>query len=124
MNMFVKFITKKYANFSGRASRREFWSFRVFYSVGLILSMILCVSNSPIAYIFFLTYIAITTIPLIAVAVRRLHDTNRSAWYLLISFVPGIGDICMLILYCLRGTTGANQYGYKPEPFSSKKAKT
>ena len=54
-------------------------------------------------------------VPSIAVAFRRLHDTNRSAWWLLIAFLPLIGSVVLLIFYCLDGTPGPNRFGQDPK---------
>ena len=53
-------------------------------------------------------------VPGIAVSVRRLHDTNKSGWWLLLCFVPFVGSIVILVFMCLEGTKGANKYGDEP----------
>ncbi|MBS1170992.1 MAG: Integral rane protein [Burkholderiaceae bacterium] len=88
----IKTCFSKYANFKGRASRSEYWWFALFiFLVGLILSII----NRNIANVFYLG----TLLPSIAVATRRLHDTNRSGWLQLIVLIPVIGWLIMLYFF-------------------------
>ena len=101
--------TGAYAQFSGRASRSEYWWF-VFASalVIFVAAFIDGIAGSAvvtaIAYLFLI-------IPGIAVSVRRLHDTNRSGWYLLLNLVPLIGSILIFIWSVTPGDKKANQYG-------------
>jgi uncharacterized membrane protein YhaH (DUF805 family) len=88
----VKTCFTKYADFNGRASRSEYWWFVLFvFVVGVILSVI----SRPLGSVFYLAIL----IPHIAVAARRLHDTNRSGWMQLISLIPFIGWI--IVIYFL-----------------------
>jgi uncharacterized membrane protein YhaH (DUF805 family) len=104
-----------YANFRGRSQRSAFWWWSLFYGIvtvgiGFIEAEVFGF-RSP-----FLSVPAqvILLIPSIAVTVRRLHDTARSGWFILLGFVPLIGPIILLVWYCQQGTPGANQYG--PDP--------
>jgi uncharacterized membrane protein YhaH (DUF805 family) len=88
---------KKYVDFSGRATRSEFWWFVLFI---FVISCILNIISYSIAAIFSLAIL----LPYIAVGVRRLHDTNRSGWWLLIGFIPLIGAIVLIVFFAQEGT--------------------
>ncbi|OIO52694.1 DUF805 domain-containing protein [Candidatus Uhrbacteria bacterium CG_4_10_14_0_8_um_filter_58_22] len=116
-------VLKKYAVFSGRAGRAEFWWFFLINSliiVGLIVLQITlssvvgrsAVANLAISMLSVVYWLAIL-IPSLAVTVRRLHDSNLSGWWLLISFVP-FGGIVLLVFYILASTPGANRFGPNP----------
>ena len=94
-------LTKKYADFSGRARRSEFWWFALFNAIGSpILGLIVSLA---------------LLLPGLAVAARRLHDTGRSGWWLLLIFVIVIGWIVLLVFYVTEGQPGDNQYGPSPK---------
>jgi len=98
---------RKYADFSGRASRKEYWPFLLGQSViGFVLFLLF-----PVLYFMFFLG---TIVPALAVWVRRLHDTNRSGWWLFITFVPVVGGIAMFVFLVLEGTSGDNDYGSNP----------
>ena len=125
-------LKQKYATFSGRASRSEYWWFALFtVLVALVLSAIMMMGMNfetgefgalaklgiGLLGIFYLGIL----IPTIAVAVRRLHDRNMSGWWYLgfiaLSFIPVVGflaSIAMLVIFCLKGTDGDNRFG--PDP--------
>jgi uncharacterized membrane protein YhaH (DUF805 family) len=111
---------KKYADFSGRARRKEFWLFNLLFAfLGIVFSWIdalLVISGTSPWQTPFLTYIFIFAffIPMIAVAVRRLHDTNRKGWWLLIYLIPVIGQIWFLVLMCFRSNREENRFGGNP----------
>lgn len=104
---------RKYLTFSGRAPRAEFWWFTLFYALVQWGAAVLAgVSDMPdagnvlegvVSLLFFC--------PSISVGVRRLHDTDRSGWWMWIILVPFVGWIFLLIWYCTRGTPGANRFG-------------
>jgi uncharacterized membrane protein YhaH (DUF805 family) len=102
----------KYATFSGRATRPEYWYWVLFTVVaGLVLGIIqFAVWNLGGQILELLFHVAIL-IPSIAVAVRRLHDLDRSGWWLLLAFVPLVGVIILIVWMCTRGTPGANRFG-------------
>jgi uncharacterized membrane protein YhaH (DUF805 family) len=98
-------VLKKYAVFNGRAGRSEYWYFFLF---NVIISTILNFAGSNLNLLFLGTlYSLVVLIPGIAVAVRRMHDVNKSGWYCLI-------PIYNLILACTEGTNGPNDYGSDP----------
>ncbi|MEU0130310.1 MULTISPECIES: DUF805 domain-containing protein [unclassified Streptomyces] len=106
-------VLKNYAGFSGRARRKEYWMFVLFnFIVAAILSGIGVAIDSQIPYII---YILAVLIPGLAVVVRRLHDTSRSGWWILIAFVPLVGGIVLLVFTCLEGVREVNEYGANPK---------
>ncbi|MBO6604757.1 MAG: DUF805 domain-containing protein [Roseicyclus sp.] len=114
-------LLEKYATFSGRARRSEFWWFFLFnIIVSAILniidraifgtSMTIGVTNS----VFGVLYSLAVLLPFIAVGARRLHDTGRSAWWLLIAFIPLIGGLILIYWYIQPSQDGSNEYGPNP----------
>ena len=101
---------KKYFVFEGRASRSEYWWFQLIVSPSYFISTVF---ENDIAYIF-LGITLFTLIPAISAGVRRLHDTNRSGFFLLISFIPFIGGLILLFFLIPEGTKGKNRFG--PDP--------
>jgi len=111
---------KKYAVFTGRACRREFWYFFLFNSLILIALTILdgligtAYGPSPLGVLGGIFAIA-TMIPALAVSVRRLHDINLSGWLFLLALVPLVGSIILLLLCAQDSKPGKNQYGPSPK---------
>ena len=101
---------KKYFVFQGRASRSEYWWFQLIVSPSYFISTII---ENEIGY-FFLGITLFTLIPAISAGVRRLHDTNRSGFFLLISLIPFIGGLVLLFFLIPEGTKGKNKFG--PDP--------
>jgi uncharacterized membrane protein YhaH (DUF805 family) len=114
MQVAIQTVFAKYAVFRGRASRPEYWYFFLLYSVLYVMCALLSELSSTLSGIGFLLMLVALLVPSISVGVRRLHDTNRSGWWLLLSFVPVVGTIVLLVFFCLEGTAGPNQYG--PDP--------
>ena len=113
-------VMKKYATFSGRASRPEFWYFWLTcFLVNFIFNVIVqlvgpeSAASNIVAIVQGLFGLAII-IPHIAVVVRRLHDTNRTGWWFLIVFIPLIGAIILLLWLASAPTPGTNMYGPQP----------
>jgi len=105
---------KKYADFGGRARRTEYWMFFLFnFIIGIVLSVVDYVlgTGGIIGALFALALL----IPAVAVGVRRLHDTDRSGWWLLIAFVPLIGAIVLIIFFVLDSSPGDNRFGANPK---------
>ncbi len=120
---FLKALKKDYANFNGRARREEYWMF-VLFSMLIYVVMFGVLLGSMVADIKTLGIIMVVLcciyilgifVPTLAVTVRRLHDTNRSGWAYLISFIPLVGPIILLVFLCSEGTLGANRYGPDPK---------
>ena len=107
-------IKKKYADFSGRASRSEFWFFYLFILIGSILTIIADVNMfshsfdawGPVNSIYQLLVI----VPSLAVSARRLHDTNKSGWYILFSIIPIFGLI-VIFWWSSLGSNKKNRFG-------------
>lgn len=112
-------VLKKYAVFSGRASRREYWWFVLFstlVSIALMVADLALGTFSDDAGMGMLggLYVLLVLLPSLGLSVRRLHDIGRSGWWLLISFVPLVGPIVLLVFACMKGTPGANRHGLNP----------
>ena len=113
-------VLKKYAVFSGRAQRQEYWMFTLF---NIIITLVLFIIAGVIATALEIAaagllpnlYTLAVLLPGIAVTVRRLHDTGRSGWWLLIAFVPFIGAIVLLVFYVQDSQPGENQFGPNPK---------
>ncbi|MDC0131867.1 DUF805 domain-containing protein [Alphaproteobacteria bacterium] len=121
MELVLDCITKKYENFSDRARRKDYWLFQLTLFIAFVVALIVDTSlgfqggytNTGPATI--VLYIAIIP-PAMAVAVRRLHDIDRTGWWLLFSAIPLVGIIVLLVFHCLRGTKGPNRFG--PDPIT------
>jgi uncharacterized membrane protein YhaH (DUF805 family) len=118
MNWYLQ-VLKKYARFDGRAGKKEYWYFSLFsFIIIVVLSVIDMMTGTfngtvglgLLSGIYTLTVL----IPSIAVTVRRLHDTDRSGWWLLINATL-IGVIVFLVFTAQEGTPGDNQYGSNPK---------
>jgi len=107
-------VLKKYAEFSGRARRKEYWFFVLF---NIIISFVLGLVDGFVGLGGVLggIYALAVLIPSIAVGVRRLHDTGRSGWWLLIGLVPIIGLIVLIVFMVGDSESGSNQYGPNPK---------
>lgn len=106
-------LTQKYADFNGRASRSEFWWYFLF---AIIASGVLqLVDNAVLGLPLLASIFALATlIPGLAVSVRRLHDKDRSGWWILIALVPLVGAILLIYWYATEGTAGDNRFGPPP----------
>ncbi|MFE0579254.1 MULTISPECIES: DUF805 domain-containing protein [unclassified Streptomyces] len=113
MNYYLD-VLKKYADFSGRARRQEYWMFFLFQLAALIIVSILdaVLGTSPWLYML---YALGTLLPNLGVTVRRLHDTGKSGWWVLISFVPLVGFIWLIVLLATAGQQQPNEYGQDPK---------
>jgi uncharacterized membrane protein YhaH (DUF805 family) len=122
-----------YANFHDRASRSEYWYWALFillgtigaYAIDVVMAAAILRSNEVMAYQWgnhVFTFGLVVLTPGIAIGVRRLHDLDRSGWWLLLAFIPLIGAIILLIWHCTKGTAGPNRFGPDPletEPMSA-----
>lgn len=114
---------QKYADFTGRARRKEYWMFyaltMVFFVVALTVDSLISVATSSLFDfsfpIVFLLLMLASIVPTLAVTVRRLHDTNRSGWYYFISLIPLVGGIILFVALVEDGTSGTNKYGEDPK---------
>lgn len=106
-------VLKKYAVFAGRARRMEFWMFLL---INFIVSIILtCIDIFVGTAVLGMIYSLAVLIPSLAVTVRRLHDIDRTGWWVLIALVPVIGAIVLLVFAVLDGTPGSNRFGDNPK---------
>ena len=107
-------LKTRYALFIGRADRREFWSFVLFVFlasvVAGVLDAIVFRGANTLEGLVFLALI----VPHLAVSVRRMHDIDRSGWWLLIGIIPVVGLIVLIVFAVLPGTVGSNRFG--PDP--------
>ena len=113
MNYYLD-VVKKYAQFDGRARRKEYWMYTLFYAIiGAVVSILDTAigAGGIISIIYWLAFI----LPTLGVTVRRLHDTDRSWTWILITFVPIIGSLWLLVLMCLDSTPGENRFGENPK---------
>ena len=102
-----------YFDFRGRSGRSEYWWFLLFFMVVSFVPSLLDSTQDGIILISILVYFGLL-IPMLAVQVRRLHDINRSGWWILISFVPLVGAILLIVWHCSKGTQGGNRFGIDP----------
>ena len=122
---------RKYAVFNGRARRKEYWYFVLFNIIIHLFFVLLFLklggidvllestfeeegNNDPIL-IFWRIYSLLTLLPGVAVSVRRLHDANKSGWWILIGLVPLIGAIVLIVFFCMDSDSGENRYGPNPK---------
>jgi uncharacterized membrane protein YhaH (DUF805 family) len=117
---------RRYADFAGRSRRKEYWMFAlmniVIWSIIILLGLWgaeerLFSSDEELSLYFILTgglYSLITLVPSLAVTVRRLHDTDKSGWLILLSLIPLIGGLILLVFYLTAGTEGPNRFGADP----------
>ncbi|RDG35052.1 DUF805 domain-containing protein [Streptomyces corynorhini] len=113
MNWYVD-VLKNYAVFSGRARRKEYW---MFFLANFVISIALSVIGNVIGAENLISgiYALALLIPSLAVAVRRLHDTGRSGWWLLIALVPLVGFIVLIVFLAIEGEQGPNAHGPNPK---------
>jgi uncharacterized membrane protein YhaH (DUF805 family) len=116
------FITR-YSDFQGRSSRSEFWwvylaSILLGLAIGIVFGIVSAISDTlaMILMVPLLLACLALIVPSLALTFRRLHDSEKSAWWMLISLIP-LGGIVLLVFYVLPGTTGPNKFG--PDPLSN-----
>ncbi|MCD8539447.1 MAG: DUF805 domain-containing protein [Leadbetterella sp.] len=121
MEWFIK-VLRQYADFDGRARRKEFWMFTLFYVVFSLFAALMddamdmsytddLLSGGMISTAYALALF----IPGLAVSVRRLHDIGKSGWMILVIFIPLIGWIWLIVLHCQDSEPGSNSYGPNPK---------
>ncbi len=113
MNWYVA-VLKKYTEFSGRAHRQEYWMF-VLFNIIISLAIAFVEQIAGIPGIVSVLYTLGVLLPSIAVGIRRLHDTGRSGWWLLIALVPILGAIVLLVFFVQDSRPGSNQFGPNPK---------
>ena len=111
---------RNYVGFSGRAARSEFWFWFLFAVLVTIATQFLdgALFDQQFGLLSGIAALALF-LPGLAVSVRRLHDRDKSGWFILLYFIPLVGFIILLIWYCTRGTVGSNRFGPDPLPAAS-----
>ena len=123
MNWFLLAL-KKYAQFSGRSRRKEYWFFALFYIIiALVVGFIdgaagTMMAEGRIGILGMILTLAFF-LPSLAVGIRRLHDTGRSGWWTLIAFVPLVGIIVLIVFYVQDSQPGTNEYGPNPKEIAA-----
>ncbi|MFB7864996.1 MULTISPECIES: DUF805 domain-containing protein [unclassified Streptomyces] len=112
MNWYLEAF-KKYAVFSGRARRKEFWMFQLFNFIASIVTSV--IDGALGIQLISIIYLLAVLIPNLAISVRRLHDTGRSGWWILIGLIPLVGFIVLLVFYCTEGDQAQNEHGANPK---------
>jgi uncharacterized membrane protein YhaH (DUF805 family) len=118
MQWYLK-VLRQYADFTGRARRTEYWMFVLFTA---IIQIVLAVLDSLLGLAFMpgtgvltMLYLLAVLLPSLGVSVRRLHDTGRSGWWVLIGLVPFLGAIVLIVFAALEGDRGPNAFGSDPK---------
>jgi len=123
MEWFIK-VLHQYADFKGRARRKEFWMFGLFYILfaccaafadKLMNTEEYYLDDMLVDGVFSSIYALALFIPCLAVSVRRLHDTGKSGWMILVGIIPFVGWLWLLVLYCENSQRGNNAYGPNPK---------
>ena len=129
MEWYLKVMRDNYANFKGRARRKEYWMYTLIFTVLLIALMTIMFSvlsfsdetgieTGPGVYLtvsLVIVFLFAHFIPTIALTVRRLHDTGKSGWWYLIVLVPYLGNFVIFIFTLIDGDRGDNKYGSNPK---------
>jgi uncharacterized membrane protein YhaH (DUF805 family) len=109
---------RRFGEFTGRSRRREFWMFTLFSLLAALVATAVDAAlgfaledNGPVSIIQSLAFL----VPSVSVSIRRLHDIDRSGWWLLLVLIPIIGWLVLLIWECTDGTAGTNRFGVDPK---------
>lgn len=109
----IKTCFQKYADFSGRPTRPEFWWFYLFFYLNYFVFIMLGFLVSDVFFIlFFIVFLALF-LPWLAAGARRMHDVNKSAWWVLLTFVP-FASLALMYFQVQPGDVGDNQFGPPP----------
>lgn len=118
MEWYLKVVKDNYANFSGRARRKEFWMFNLInflINVALILLAFYVPAIANIAIGIFVVYGLAVMVPSLAVTFRRLQDTGRKGLWILISLIPFVGALILIVFCVMDSQHGENQFGPNPK---------
>lgn len=126
MNWYLEVIKNNYANFSGRARRKEYWMFTLVNTIIITVLYTILISSvdmytgemstlGSIAGIIIGIYSLAIIIPSLAVTIRRFHDQDKSGWMFLLAFIPAVGGLIVFVFMCLEGTKGDNRFGPDPK---------
>lgn len=113
-------VLKKYTVFDGRARRKEYWMFTLWnfivsFAITIVFGFIGAITNVHGLVVVTWLYGLAVLLPALGVAVRRLHDTGRTGWWLFIGFIPFVGAIVLLVFMVLDSNPGENKYGPNPK---------
>ena len=122
IDWYKKVVFDNYANFSGRASRSEYWYFMLCNFL-IIIALLICFGISVALFggfgmLFIVVYVIYAfgiLLPNIGVLVRRLHDVNKSGWFYFVALIPLVGGIWLLVMLFTEGDHGQNDYGADPK---------
>ena len=110
----VSAIQHNYCNFSGRASRSQYWWYCLFtFILTAVIGIVFCWSENALNIVTGIVNLALL-LPGLGLAVRRLHDIDKSGWWLLLAFIPLIGAIILIIWFCKNSQMEPNEYGPVP----------
>ena len=121
---YLDILTNKYADFNGRARRKEYWMWTLYCTIVYLFAMVLDnvlglnfeLFGQDLGYGWLYVTIGIThLIPGLGIVVRRLHDVGKSGWFYLIILIPLIGFIWILVLFCTEGVKEDNKWGSNPK---------
>lgn len=126
MNWYLEVIKNNYANFSGRARRKEYWMFILVNTIIITILYAIVISSidmntgemsslGSIVGIILGIYSLAIIIPSLAVTIRRFHDQDKSGWMFLLAFIPAVGGLIVFVFMCLEGTKGDNRFGPDPK---------
>lgn len=108
-------LVENYCNFTGRASRSEYWWFYLFTAlVGMVAGGISAPFGETFSEIFTYAVALVLFLPSFGITFRRLHDIGKSGWWWLLGFIPLVGAIILIVWFCRQSQEGDNEYG--PEP--------
>lgn len=121
MDWYLK-VLKNYVGFDGRARRKEYWMFTLFNLIIMVALMALQMMATSISEgatmavsLLLMLYALGVLLPSVAVTIRRLHDIDKSGWWILIAFVPFVGGLILLVFEVMEGTRGDNRFGADPK---------
>lgn len=111
---------KKYGVFHGRARRKEYWLYALLYFILAVAAAVLDKVSGTFSYetgmgVFSSLLTLALFLPSLAVSIRRLHDIDKSGWWMLMALVPILGIITLWVFFCLDGTVGSNRFGEDPK---------
>ena len=114
MEWYLK-VLSQYADFSGRARRKEYWMFTLFHAIAAAVLSVIDIILFGDPSFFYGLYLLGTFIPILAVSVRRLHDIGKSGWWYLIILIPIIGGLILFIFSVMDSEPGSNNWGPNPK---------
>ena len=110
----IRSVLGQYTNFGGRARRSEYWLWTLTVTSAALVALLASVVSAALGVLLQLALLVVVLVPGLAVLVRRLHDTDRPAWWLLLFLVP-FGSLAVLVFLCLPGQDRPNRYGPSPK---------